>query len=544
MPVTEPRRQTGGGGSGGSAVGGGDVVAATSDSAGTGGTVPGRQAARTRAVTETTARRRTVGPPGYRSAAVAGAYLPTARRVAAMTKPGTVGELRDSGWVDRPVKEELRENLLRRIEAGDDLFPGIVGYDETVVPALERAILAGHDMIVLGERGQAKTRLIRRLVDLLDPETPVVDGCEINDSPFRPVCAHCRHRLADGGDDVPIRWVGRDRRFAEKLATPDTAVADLIGDVDPIRVAEGRYLSDELVIHYGLVPRTHRGIFSINELPDLPPRIQVSLLNVLEERDIQIRGFTVRLPLDLLLVATANPEDYTNRGRIITPLKDRFGSEIRTHYPPTRHDEVTIMRQEAAPPPSTVPVSVPGFLEEIVAEFTHQVRSSGHVNQRSGVSVRLSIANLETLVASAVRRAARLGESEAVPRMTDLVACLQSTYGRVEFEGFEEGREEEILRRLLALAVVEVFRERLAGFDFQPVLAFFEAGGVVETGDLVPATDVRVGEVDVTPLLVRLGLRGESPGDAAAAVEFALEGLHLTRRLNKDVADGAVRYGG
>ncbi len=461
-----------------------------------------------------------------------------------MARPRTAGELRASGWVDRPVKVELRENLIARMAAGDDLFPGIVGYDDTVIPALERAILAGHDLILLGERGQAKTRLIRRLVELLDPETPVVDGCEINDSPFRPVCAHCRARTAAEGEELPIRWIGRDQRFAEKLATPDTAVADLIGDVDPIRVAEGRYLSDELVIHYGLVPRTHRGIFSINELPDLPPRIQVSLLNVLEERDIQVRGFTVRLPLDLVLVATANPEDYTNRGRIITPLKDRFGSEIRTHYPSRRADELAIMIQEASPAPAGVPVSVPRFLEEVVVEFTHQVRRSGHVNQRSGVSVRLSIANYETLVASAVRRAVRAGEAEAVPRMVDLPALLQSSLGRVEFEGFEEGRETEILRRLLAQAVVEVFREYLMGFDFGPLLEFFEGGGTVETGDLVPATEVRAGEVDATPLLVRLGLRGESPGDAAAALEFALEGLHLTRRLNKHVDDGGVRYGG
>lgn len=458
-------------------------------------------------------------------------------------RPQTVGELRASGWVDRPVKTELRENLIARMTAGEELFPGVIGYDDTVIPALERALLAGHDLILLGERGQAKTRLIRRLIELLDPETPVVEGCEINDSPYRPVCASCRARVETEGDDLPIRWIGPDRRFSEKLATPDTAVADLIGDVDPIRVAEGRYLSDELVIHYGLVPRTHRGIFSINELPDLPPRIQVSLLNVLEERDIQVRGFTVRLPLDLLLVATANPEDYTNRGRIITPLKDRFGSEIRTHYPTRRRDEIAIMRQEASPPSTGLPVSVPPFLEEVIVEFTHQVRASGHVNQRSGVSVRLSIANFETLVASALRRAVRLGESEAVPRMVDLASLLQSSLGRVEFEGFEEGREAEILRRLLSQAVLEVFREYLMGFDFGPLLAFFDAGGVVETGDLVPAADVRAGGLDSTPLLVRLGLRGESPGDAAAALEFALEGLHLTRRLNKHAGDGGVRYG-
>lgn len=450
-------------------------------------------------------------------------------------QPSTIAELRASGWTDRSVKEELRANLITRLRSDEELFPGIVGYDDTVLPALERAILAGHDMILLGERGQAKTRLIRRLVDLLDEALPVIDGCEINDSPYAPVCAACRARVAGQGDDVPVRWIGREDRFAEKLATPDTSVADLIGDVDPIRVAEGRYLSDELVIHYGLVPRTHRGIFSINELPDLPPRIQVSLLNILEERDIQVRGFTVRLPLDLLLVATANPEDYTNRGRIITPLKDRFGSELRTHYPLDRIQEIDIMRQEAKPPVGDIPVSVPDFLEDVIAEFTHQIRGSGHVNQRSGVSVRLSIANLETLIASAVRRAVRTGSARAVPRISDLTGLAQSSMGRVEFEGFEEGREAEILRRLLNQAVLEVFRENLAGFDFSPVLEAFDAGLEVEIDDLTPAGAIlaRFAELDVDTLLLRLGMPGGDAEQSVSAIEFALEGLHLTRRLNK-----------
>ena len=450
------------------------------------------------------------------------------------TTARTIAELKASGWRNRSVKEELRENLIEHMRSGSELFSGIVGYDHTVIPALERAILAGHDIIMLGERGQGKTRIIRRLIELLDSETPVIAGCEINDSPLDPVCRRCRDLVAEHGDAVEIGWISSDRRFGEKLATPDTAVADLIGDVDPIRVAEGRYLSDELVIHYGLVPRTHRGIFSINELPDLPPRIQVSLLNVLEERDVQIRGFTVRLPLDLLLVATANPEDYTNRGRIITPLKDRFGSEIRTHYPIDRDDEIDIVRQEARPT-SGVPVSIPDFIEDIVVEYTHQVRASGHVNQRSGVSVRLSIANFETLVASAVRRAIRTGEPEAVPRIADLGSLIQSTMGRVEFEGFEEGREEEILTRLLAQAVLAVFRERLLGFDFSDVLDRFEIGLEVQSGDLVTAASIleQADDFDASDLLLRLGLRGESPGDTAAAIEFALEGLHLTRRLNK-----------
>jgi magnesium chelatase subunit I len=457
----------------------------------------------------------------------------------------TRAELRASGWRDRSVKEELRHNLVARLRSGQDLFPGIVGYGDTVLPALERAILAGHDIVFLGERGQAKTRLIRRLVELLDPEVPVVDGCEVNDSPLRPICAACRHRLEKEGDDLTVAWLPADRRFSEKLATPDTAVADLIGDVDPVRVAEGRYLSDELTIHFGLVPRTHRGIFSINELPDLPPRIQVSLLNVLEERDVQIRGFTVRLPIDLLLVATANPEDYTNRGRIITPLKDRFGSEIRTHYPRRREEEVAVMLQESKPATSEVPASVPAFIEAIIAEFTRQVRASTQVNRRSGVSVRLSIANLETVQASAVRRALRLGEPEAVPRISDLWNLLQSSIGKVEFEVFEEGREQELLTRLMGQAILEVFRQRLVGYDFRPLLNLFESGLTVETGDLIAATKLtgQAEGYDVSGLLMRLGLRGESPGDAAAAFEFALEALHLTRRLNKDQTGQGAVYG-
>jgi len=458
-----------------------------------------------------------------------------------MAKARTLGELKTSGWRDRPVKQEMRENLISQLSSDSAIFDDIIGYDDTVLPALERAILASHDIIFLGERGQAKTRLIRRLVELLDPEIPVVEGCEVNDSPYRPICARCQRLIGEEGDNTPIRWLAAEARFAEKLATPDTAVGDLLGDVDPIRVAEGRYLSDAEVIHYGLVPRTHRGVFSINELPDLPPRIQVSLLNILEERDVQIRGFSIRLPLDLVMVATANPEDYTNRGRIITPLKDRFGSEIRTHYPNARADEIRIMHQEAVVESADVPVAVPGFLVEVIAEFSQQIRRSPMINHRSGVSVRLSIANLESLVASAVRRAVRSGEEEAVPRIVDLGSLLQSTFGRVEFEGFEEGRETEILRRILNQSILEIFRQRLAGFDFEPLLARFEDGFALETGELTAAMSIvdALDTYDPSELLMRLGLRGEAPGDAASAIEFALEGLHLSRRLNKD----GNRYG-
>jgi magnesium chelatase subunit I len=457
-----------------------------------------------------------------------------------------LGELRASGWRDRTVKEEVRENLIARLRSDEPLFTGIVGYDDTVIPGIERALLAGHDVIILGERGQAKTRIIRSLVGLLDDAMPAIAGCEINDSPFAPICARCRALVEAGGDATPIEWIGRDHRYAEKLATPDASVADLIGDVDPIRVAEGRHLGDEETIHFGLVPRTHRGIFSINELPDLPSRIQVALLNILEERDVQIRGYKIRLPIDLLLIASANPEDYTNRGRIITPLKDRFGSEVRTHYPEHIEDEIEIMQQEANAPSASVPVRVPVFLTEVLAEFTRHVRVSPHVNQRSGVSVRFSIGTLEVLTSSAVRRALRAGEPEAVPRVADLPAVLQASMGRVEFETFEEGREPEIMDRMLRQATLEVYRRRLGGFDFSALVKRFDEEGLeVTTGDLTPAQDVlkQVGQVKgLAQLMKRLGVEDESPAHAASALEFALEGLHLSRRLNKHDTPRGARY--
>ena len=324
------------------------------------------------------------------------------------TLPATLGALRASGWQSIAVKEELRRNAVRNIENGQPLFEGVMGYEDTVMPQLENALLAGHDVVFLGERGQAKTRMIRSLTGLLDEWMPIIAGSEINDDPYNPVSKHARDLVESMGDQAPIAWVHRSERFGEKLATPDTSIADLIGEVDPIKVAEGRYLSDELTLHYGLVPRTNRGIFAINELPDLAERIQVGLLNVLEERDVQIRGYKIRLPLDVMLVASANPEDYTNRGRIITPLKDRFGSQIRTHYPLDTPTEMVIMRQEARPASiGDVSVSMPEFMEEIIAEFSQQARASSFVNQRSGVSVRLSVSNYESVCANAVRRALR-----------------------------------------------------------------------------------------------------------------------------------------
>jgi magnesium chelatase subunit I len=466
-----------------------------------------------------------------------------------VTRPATIGELRAAGYPDRSVKEELRDNLLGKLGRGEALFPTILGFDESVLPGLERGILAGHDLILLGERGQAKTRLIRRIVDLLDEETPALAGCEVNDHPFRPICARCRALVADEGDGTPLTWIGRDDRYAEKLATPDTSVADLIGDVDPIRVAEGRYLGDELTIHYGLIPRTNRGIVAVNELPDLPERIQVALFNILEERDVQIRGYRIRLPLDLLLVATANPDDYTHRGRIVSPLKDRFGTQVRTHYPETLEDEIAIMDQESHPPAGNVPLRVPKYMKEVLAALTAELRRSPHVNHRSGVSVRYSIGNLETLAAAAVRRAARTGEPEAVPRVCDLPAVLESSLGRVEFDTIEEGREEEILSRAAKTAELEVFRRRLSGYDFQPILERFSAGFEAETSDLTPAAELlgQFGELPgLSKLLERLSVQEESPGVAASALEFALEGLHLSRRLNKDRTErtGAFRYRG
>ncbi len=462
------------------------------------------------------------------------------------TLPATLGELRSSGWVSRPVKDEIRANAVARISAGEPLFAQVLGYEDTVFPQLENALLAGHDVIFLGERGQAKTRMIRSLVGLLDEWMPIVSGSEINDDPYNPVSQHARLLVAERGDEAPIEWVHRDRRFGEKLATPDTSIADLIGEVDPIKVAEGRYLSDELTIHYGLVPRTNRGIFSINELPDLAERIQVGLLNVLEERDVQIRGYRVRLPLDVLLVASANPEDYTNRGRMITPLKDRFGAQIRTHYPLEVATEVDIVRQEARP--MTVDgaeVEVPDFLLEVVVTLSHLARQSSHVNQRSGVSVRLSVANLETLVANATRRAIALGEPTIVPRVCDLDALAASTMGKIEIESLDEGRDGLIVEHLLHASVLEVFRAHVPSETWRAVIDAFEDGVVVSAGEDVPAADyvALLEQIEAlrAPVAALTG-GSESPAVVASAVELVLEGLHLSKRLNKDVVGGRADY--
>ncbi len=460
----------------------------------------------------------------------------------------TAGELRASGHTYQTVKEELRRNLMTRMRAGEDRFPGIIGFGQTVLPHLERALLAGHDMILLGERGQGKTRLIRTLPGLLDEWTPAVAGCEIHDHPFAPACARCRRLAAERGDDLPVTWWHRSERYGEKLATPDTSVGDLIGDIDPVKVAEGRTLGDPETIHFGLVPRTNRGVFCLNELPDLAERIQVSLLNVLEERDITVRGYALRLPLDLVLVASANPEDYTNRGRIITPLKDRFGAEIRTHYPMTLADELALIDQEAeiSWEGGDPGAALPSHLVEVIARFTRLVRASPAIDARSGVSARFAIAAAESAAASAVRRAALTGEERAVARICDLPATVSTLRGKVEFEVSEEGREHEVLEHMLRRATAETFRGHLGSADLSGVLAGFEDGASVESGDLVPATDLlaRIGEVPgLAKIMERLGMDGgESPGHAAAALEFTLEGLYLMRRLSKDVVDGGAVY--
>ena len=462
--------------------------------------------------------------------------------------PTTAGELRASGATYETVKHEVRRNLLTRLRDGEERFPGIVGFDDTVLPQLERALLAGHDLVLLGERGQGKTRLIRTLTGLLDEWTPVVDGCEINDHPLAPTCNACRRRAAELGDDLPVTWRHRSERYGEKLATPDTSVGDLIGDVDPIKVAEGRTLGDPETVHYGLVPRTNRGIFSVNELPDLAERIQVALLNVLEERDVQVRGYQLRLPLDLLLVASANPEDYTNRGRIITPLKDRFGAEIRTHYPLRLDDEVAMIRQEAELAWPTANAVVPDHLFEVIARFTRHVREAPAVDARSGVSARFAIAAAETVAGSAVRRAALAGEDTPVARVVDLPSVVPASRGKVEFDHLEEGRENEILAHLLKRAVAETYRARLGGADVSGLMGKFEDGTTVETGELVTAAELlrRVGTVPgLAQLMRRLGIDdgAESPGLAAATVEFALEGLYLQKKLDKDEVPGRAVYG-
>ena len=465
----------------------------------------------------------------------------------ASDRPRTLGALKASGYRPQTVRAEMRRTLMRRLAAREPILPGIIGYDDTVVPEIENAILAGHHIVFLGERGQGKSRIIRGLLDLLDVVVPAIDGCPINDEPVAPLCRACRRRVTEEGDALPIAWITRDARYGEKLATPDVSMADLVGEVDPIKVAEGRYLADEDTIHYGLIPRTNRGIFAINELPDLTEKVQVGLFNLMEERDVQIKGYKIRLPLDVVILASANPEDYTSRGRIITPLKDRFDVQIRTHYPRTVDDEIAIVEQEAPiTDRSELPIRVPQFLKEILAHMTMEARASSEINQASGVSVRVTINNYETLVANAEKRAARTGEPEIVPRLTDLPSVAASTIGKIELEyaGEDKGAG-DLVERLISRAILKVWDTYLTLESCERIVGHFESGWGVEVSDRMRADEYQEGLRQIPGLrevVARLVGPVESPGLLAAATELVLEGLHLHQKLNRDRDGGRLTY--
>jgi magnesium chelatase subunit I len=467
-----------------------------------------------------------------------------------MERPQTLAELRASGYRSRSVKDEMRHNLIRKIKAGENLFPGIVGYDETVLPQIQNAILSKHDMLFLGLRGQAKTRMLRQLVHLLDDTLPIVQGSEVNDDPMHPLSRYARERIATEGDATPIEWIGRERRYQEKLATPDVTIADLIGEIDMIKHAEGRYLSSELTMHFGLIPRTNRGIFCMNELPDLSPKIQVGLFNVLEERDIQIRGYPIRLELDLCLVFSANPEDYTNRGRIVTPLKDRIGSVIKTHYPLTRDQGIQITDANAWAERDVVPVVVPHFMKEVLEETARLARTSPAVNQQSGVSVRMSIANYENMISNAERRGILHGEAPVVPRITDLAYLAASTRGKIELTMSEdEGQEDRVIDKLLGEAVKNVFEAHFDVKQLRHVTEAFESGRTFLVGDRVPSAEYaqRLQELpglkkEVTAFLKKNGDTEGGVALTASVAEFILEGLHVENKLNRSVKQGQITF--
>tara|TARA_R110002072_G_scaffold13418_2_gene56137 strand:- start:27577 stop:28971 length:1395 start_codon:yes stop_codon:yes gene_type:complete len=464
-----------------------------------------------------------------------------------MSKPITLGELKSSGYEVLSVREEMRRNLMRMLTNNEEIFPGIIGYQDSVIPQIENAILSGQDIILLGERGQAKSRIIRSLVNLLDEEIPIIDEVEIPENPYKPMSSKARNMVTEMGDTTPIRWLSRDRRYGEKLATPDITIADLIGEIDPIKIAEGRYLSDEDALHFGLIPHSNRGIFAINELPDLSERIQVGLLNVMEERDVQIRGHKIRLDLDILIVATANPEDYTNRGRIITPLKDRYGSQIRTHYPQTVLEEIAVMEQEQSKMDlGEYQQNCPSYMQHIIAEITQLARKSPDISQRSGVSVRATVANYEAMLANALRRAITTGEQEVVPRISDLPFIMPSLQGKVEFEAMEEGREDKIIHRLFDDAVKAVFARYIDVQQVENMALEFAEGMNVTTGESIPSADYTSIPSKVSGLkeLVTKLTRTESQAEQASAIEFILEGLHLNQLLNKDQINGRNTYRG
>ena len=477
-----------------------------------------------------------------------------------MSSPATLGDLRaavESGRVPRrTVRQEVRENLIRLLASGEPLFPGIVGYDETVIPQLVNAILSRHNFILLGLRGQAKSRILRALASLLDEAIPVVPGCEIHDDPLQPICSACRARVAKEGDAMRIDWLPREARYVEKLATPDVTIADIVGDVDPIKAARGGLqLSSDLTMHYGLLPRSNRGIFAVNELPDLAGKIQVGLFNILQEGDVQIKGYPVRLPLDVMLVFTANPEDYTARGKIITPLKDRIGSEIRTHYPATRTDGVSITAQEAwLARDGGREVRVPQYVREVVEEVAFQARADKKIDRRSGVSQRLPITTLENVVSNAERRALAAGEHLAVPRVTDVYTALPAMTGKfeLEYEGEMKGAE-AVARDLVRAAVANVFAACTEGLDTRAVVDWFDGGGTLQLGDQTSSAEVLrqakkvKGLVELAACVAGEPEREIPPPVAASAVDFVLEGLYALKRIARSeergyhASDSAVR---
>ena len=461
-----------------------------------------------------------------------------------MPRPASLGELRraiTAGAVARrPVKDEIRDNLITRLRAGETIFPGIVGYDETVVPQIVNAILSRHNFILLGLRGQAKSRILRGLAGLLDEVIPVVPGCEIHDDPLAPLCAGCRARVRAEGDALPIAWLTREARYVEKLATPDVTIADMIGDLDPIKAARaGLNLADEMTMHYGLLPRANRGIFAINELPDLAGKIQVGLFNILQEGDVQIKGYPVRLPLDVLMVFSANPEDYTARGKIITPLKDRIGSEIRTHYPMTRQHAMAITAQEAwVARGEAVDVQVPDFVREIVEEVAFQARQDARVDKRSGVSQRLPISLLENVISNAERRALLAGERPVAPRVTDIYAALPAITGKfeLEYEGELRGAD-NVAREIIRAAVAGVFGGMYAASDLAQVTEWFDLGGTLNVDDTLPAADLlqRTAVVQgLHELSTTAGVPARAPAPLrAAAIDFVLEGLYAQKKISR-----------
>ena len=463
-------------------------------------------------------------------------------------RPRTVGELKASGYQPRTVKEEMRTNLVRKLRDGDRLFPGVQGYDDTVIPQIVNAVLAQHDFILLGLRGQAKSRILRQLVELLDEAVPILAGSEVNDDPLRPLSKYARQILEEHGDDAPVAWVDRDHRYVEKLATPDVTIADMIGDVDPIKAARGGHiLADELTIHYGLLPRANRGIFAINELPDLAGKIQVGLFNILQEGDVQVKGYPIRLSLDVMMVFTANPEDYTARGKIITPLKDRIGAEIRTHYPEALDIGVDITRQEAWVDRDGVPVQIPDFVAETVERVAFLARSDKRIDHRSGVSQRLPITVTETIVSNAERRALTHGESSAVPRIADLYAALPAITGKMEleYEGELHGHD-KIARELIQGAAVQAFNDRAGGADVDDIVEYFETGGALQVGDDSSAAACVQGYATVPGLLDFIAFTGIVTGEAgdglrAAACELTLEALVGMKRISRSSSGGYAR---